>query len=105
MLEFFCDWPLHSVLDRRKAQRILQTFDEFVSESRKAGGSVSEKAMNTVQPLISFRVFQSDLIVFLTEHGLDTAVATDIDRYRQLLFFFISARSNIRHLRLLPSCA
>jgi hypothetical protein len=50
---------------------------------------VSETMMNTVQPLISFIVFQSDLIVFLTEHGLDTAIATDVDRYGLLLFFYI----------------
>ena len=40
--------------------------------------------------LISFTLFQSDLIVFLTEHGLDTSVGTDLDRYGTLLFLYIS---------------
>jgi len=53
VLEFFCDWPLHSVLDRRKARKILQTFDKLVVESRMAGGVDSKNLMRTVQPLIS----------------------------------------------------
>jgi hypothetical protein len=84
VLTFFCDWLVHPTLDRKPAREILKELDTFVAEHI-SSGLFTKGSMDKIAPLIGFLTFRRDLLLFLGEHGLDTELIGNLNRWK--LFF------------------
>jgi hypothetical protein len=95
ILAFFCDWLLHPVLNRGKAQTILKKFDEFIGAHRR--GLVEEKHVSVIHPLVDFSRLHRELIVFLSESELSLS-AVDGHEWLRFLSLYIDqiARAEVR---------
>lgn len=108
VLKLFCDWPLHPQLDHRTVWPILREFDALAGEFDRTGG-VSQRTLDLVNPLTSFRVLRFDLLRILAEHGLNAREVVDLPSWGRLLKVYVAAisgaplidnktRSGLRHL-------
>lgn len=78
VLEFFGDWLLHGKLDRKGAKTIIKELDDFVKTVRANSGKETKAQVDKIEPLISLRLLQKDVAIFLAERGLDgTLVSTE----------------------------
>lgn len=80
VLKFFCDWVLHPSLDKTAAKSILKGLDNFIDQV-KLQGTPTQSEADIVKRLVSFRMLQTDLAVFLTEHRLDTELVGDSEEW------------------------
>ena len=87
ILKFFCDWLVHPQLTFKPAQDILKGLDEFIEDTRR-GINVEDKNINFIGPLVSLKLLQYELAVFLTEHQLDTALVNG-DEWLKFLSLYV----------------
>jgi hypothetical protein len=89
LLTFFCDWILHSKLDRKYAKEILDELDGFIEQVKVLGGHPNKGLMDRIVPLISLQRFHNDLFLLLGEHGLDTELVGDLRRWGPFFSLYI----------------
>ena len=92
VLRFFCDWPLHPVLDRCSANLVLDKFEPFVNEYNR-GADATEEILMALKPFTSFGVLRTELLKILWEHGRDCRNVADIERWDRLLRMYVQAIS------------
>jgi hypothetical protein len=73
-LKFFCDWALHTQLDRKEAKRILTILDEVFGRHRATDG---DEPFGKILDFVSFQIFRNHLFEFLSRQDLPTAWAED----------------------------
>lgn len=93
ILRFFCDWVVHSKLDRKTAKEVLSKFDAYVFEYIQKGNTCTPDMLRRLNPLISFRRFSTDMFYLLGEHGLTTDVITDRRRFNPFLSLYVDVVS------------
>ncbi len=60
-LKFYCDWALHTKIDKNKA--FQEEFVKFIQGDMNAGA-----------PILTFEVFQTEFLDFLTQYGISAEV-------------------------------
>jgi hypothetical protein len=89
ILNFFCDWPVHSAMDRGAAREIITTFDEYLASNVLTNAPLALQMLNAVSRLISLKGFTHDLFVFLGDQGLDTSLVGNPDRLGPFLSTYV----------------
>ena len=75
-LRFYCDWALHTKLDRSGAKHILGTLDERLGRYR-PWSPESIDPDGKVAQILSFNLFQISLLHFLRRNDLPTVWSED----------------------------
>jgi hypothetical protein len=75
-LRFFCDWALHTHLDRKEAKRTLSTLDEVFGRYRVADVAENDPS-GKILDFVSFQIFRNHLFEFLRRQDLPTVWAED----------------------------
>lgn len=108
ILAFFCDWLVHPILDRRQAQAVLKGLDDFIERVRQSQRA-EQGDIDVIAPLLSFKLLQHELAVFLSEHGLPTS-PVDGEEWFQFLSLYVDqiervelksqnpAKTGLRHI-------
>ena len=68
-LNFYCDWVLHSELDRCGAKAILREFDK-AHPLRKSGIDLPQELRKEIDDISGMRFFEEELTRFLESYGL-----------------------------------
>jgi hypothetical protein len=80
-LQFFCDWALHSRLDRAGALEIIKQFDD-IRDAYVNGHKERHEALTTdILDLLNAQRFRTELASFLGEYSLDTSLCDDLDKW------------------------
>jgi hypothetical protein len=89
-LKFHCDWTLHSKLDGRMAQKILQLFDAANLEL-KAGGELQnlpDGLSRQIEFISKMTYFERELTRFLEINGLPSLNVNRSDGFAHFLHFY-----------------
>jgi hypothetical protein len=91
-LTFFCDWALHGLLDRRKAQKLLRMVDDFIGNQLKAGDSPlsSAQAERPCFEVFSLEGLRGELKKFCETLQLPTLWTTDRKDWLQVARLYAS---------------
>jgi len=86
-LTFFCDWALHTKLDRAGASKILGMLDARLGRFNPAKrDQFDENGM--IHEILSLNLFRQHLLAFLTQNHLPTVWAEDQFAWNKTLMFY-----------------
>lgn len=84
VLRFYCDWALHTRLNHRGAQQILNILDQRLGQYRPwSPESIDPDGM--VRQILSFNLFQRHLFEFLHRNDLPKLWAEDLFAWQQTI--------------------
>ncbi len=75
-LQFYCNWALHTKLDRRSAEMFLHAVDPVLT----LVGDHTYEAQQRLDALLTLNAFRAELRLFLTHNGLEASIS-DNDEY------------------------
>ena len=87
-LNFYCDWVVHSKLDRSGAEKILREFDKAHPLS-KGGMDLPPELQNKIRDIYGMGSFEKELQRFLESYGLPPIAQNGDGRSR---FFYLYAQ-------------
>ena len=86
-LRFFCDWAVHTTLDRGGAQKILTFLDERLGHFNPASPENVDPD-GLVHKILSFDLFREHLLEFLTTNDLRAMWAEDDFVWKKFLVLY-----------------
>ena len=92
-LNFYCDWVLHSELDRSGAKAILREFDK-AHRLFKRGRNLPRELQNKIEELSGMRSFEKELTGFLESYGLPP-IAQNVDGWSHFLHLYTQVIQDI----------
>lgn len=90
-LKFFCDWALHSRLDKDGAQNIIRQFDKVIVPWIAHDMDQFATLMKEIEDLLTAERFRQELQHFLGVHGLPTRLTNDSSVWQTFLRIYISS--------------
>jgi hypothetical protein len=93
VLNFHCDWALHSKLDRAAAKAVLRLFDA-AQPFLKAEKDLPQLLQREIDDISKMRSFEKDVTRFLEEYGLPP-VAYDVDGWSHFLHLYTQVIQDI----------
>jgi hypothetical protein len=90
-LKFYCDWAVHVGLDQFGAQRIVKRFNQYqkymegLMSHSNGGVAVDPGFLQELDKSLQLSRFREQLGAYLDFHDLDSAVATDEERWIDFL--------------------
>ena len=75
-LQFYCNWALHTKLDRLSAEMFLNAVDPVLT----LVGDHTYEAQQMLDALLTLNAFRAELRLFLTHNGLEASIS-DNDEY------------------------
>ena len=91
-LKFFCDWALHTRLDRGGALNIITQFDKvmapYLAGDTEAFQASIEKYIND---LLTAERFRNELQLFLESHGLPSKLTTEPELWQIFINKYLSS--------------
>ncbi len=92
-LNFYCDWVLHSELDRSGAKEILREFDK-AHPLWKSGMNLPRELENKIKDISGMESFEKELTSFLESYGLPP-VAQGVDGWSNFFHLYIQVIQDI----------
>jgi len=86
-LTFFCDWTLHTQLEREGAKKILDLLDKRIWSFNPAKPETIDPD-GMVSKILSFDLFREHLLGFLKRHDLPTVWAEDEFAWKQTVVLY-----------------
>jgi hypothetical protein len=95
-LNFYCDWAVHTKLDRRGAGRIVERFDKYqalieLSQSTPEGNvpGADLSVLIEVESTVRLERFREQLGTYLKRGGLPCAIADDDRHWANFLSYYV----------------
>jgi hypothetical protein len=84
-LVFFCNWALHSKLDKTAAIRIVRKFDEMEDAWEEGNTTKLETARNALKDTLGAKSLRKELKIFLQSRDLPATVCMDETQWHAFL--------------------
>ena len=85
-LDLYCNWAVHSLLNRKAAKELLKKIDSLYSKL--FGCGLNEEDHSQLSSILNFENFRAELGQFLDEHELPTELSTDRGRWFDFLKWY-----------------
>jgi len=87
-LNFYCDWAVHTHLDRKGAKRFIDEVEKYVAALLDLETGYVIYKQSDATKLISLDSFRQELGVFLTEQNLPTHLVSDEKQWHDFLLHY-----------------
>lgn len=74
-LDFYCNWAVHTQMDRASAKALVRKVDE--NFSKLLGSGLNEQDNNWLDAVLSLESFRTQFLKFLEAHGLPKEACSD----------------------------
>jgi hypothetical protein len=83
-LEFYCNWALHTRLDRSVARRFLETVNPILTLQ----GNHNEQQQNAFDHLLTLNALRTEARAFLEANGLSAEICIDEGHWQSFLLVY-----------------
>jgi hypothetical protein len=94
MLNFHCDWALHSKLEGPGAKRILRQLDA-AHPLKKDQKELPRSLQSNINRILTMRSFQQELDGFLGDYGLPPLTRDESDGWPHFLYLYVKVIEDI----------
>jgi hypothetical protein len=88
-LPFFCDWAVHSKMERAAARKMIKRFDDLYIARETQTAAEYDKTFEGFEQWASGANFKKDLGLFLTKYAFSSDLCSNHDLWRNFLNAYV----------------